>query len=245
MYFNQWKDWFQFNAGHFSHINWEQEDGLSPQEKSVVAQSLQQFQRGENSEGKHLFQFARQTGDESYLEAIKLFIKEEQTHAAGLGKYLDKNQIPKIKKHWVDGVFRFLRKLSGIENSIRVLLTAEIISKIYYGALHEATQSPILKLICSQILSDEVKHIHFQCYAINRFMKSKNQFSKKWSFIFQYVLLEGTVAVVWWHHRKVLRAGKLSFAEFRKKNRELFFECAEMINGKRRIPDALTTYNRA
>lgn len=246
MHFNEWKEWFAFNAGHFAHINWEQEDKLTAAEKKLIAKSLQQFQRGENSEGKHLYQFARHTGDVSYAAAIKLFIKEEQTHAVVLGKYLDKHHIPRIKNHWVDGVFRFLRKLSGIENSVRILLTAEIISKAYYAALQRATGSSILKLICEQILCDEIKHIHFQCCALGRFTANKHPASRAFFCFLHYILMEGTIAIVWSHHRKVVSAGNLSFAAFRKHNRQLFFECVKMINGKKEIPSAITLHhNRA
>ncbi|MBI3720694.1 MAG: ferritin-like domain-containing protein [Sphingobacteriales bacterium] len=239
MHFKLWKEWFQFNATHFSQINWEGPDELTVKEKQLITSSLQQFQKGEHSEGKHLYQYAKSTGDLSYVDAIKLFIKEEQTHALVLGQYLDKQSILKINHHWVDNVFRFLRKLAGIKVSIRVLLTAEIISMVYYAALHNATQSNILRLICNQICSDEIKHIHFQCYAIKQFSAQQRSIIKKAIYWLQYILLKGTVVIVWWHHGAVMKKGGLSFRNFNSQCSQLYNQCAEMIIGKIQIPPAV------
>jgi hypothetical protein len=76
-----------------------------------------------------------------------------------LGRYMDKENIPKIREHWLVNIFRWLRKRAGLENTLTVLFTAEIISKVYYKALANATQSDILKKICTQILYDEDFHI--------------------------------------------------------------------------------------
>src|SRR6476620_3746422 len=94
---------------------------------------------GYNSEGKHLYSFAKRFPDPGYLECIRLFIPEEQMHAKVLAKFMKKHDIPQIKNHWTDSVFRWLRKLAGIENTVRVLLVAEIIAKVYYKGLKQAT----------------------------------------------------------------------------------------------------------
>ena len=70
MYFQQWKDYFIFNQQHFAHINFNDTDLFCVQEQKRFAASLQQFQKGEHSEGKHLLHYARQYGDPSYIEAI-------------------------------------------------------------------------------------------------------------------------------------------------------------------------------
>lgn len=243
MHFSQWKEWFQFNSTHFSQISWDGPDELTVKEKQLITTSLQQFQKGEHSEGKHLYQYAKSTGVTSYVEAIKLFIKEEQTHALVLGRYLDMHHITRIKHHWVDNVFRFLRKLAGIKVSIRVLLTAEIISMVYYAALHNATQSNILRIICNQVCSDEIKHIHFQCYAIKHFSVKQNQTARQIIYWLQYFLLKGTVVVVWWYHGNVMQKGGLSFRHFNSQCFKLYSECAGMINGDIEIPPAIEESN--
>src|SRR4030088_3601474 len=111
MSFRSWRQYFHENQSHFSDIDWNAEDILTNEERNIIAGSIAQFQKGENSEGKHLFNHARKYSDPEYLECIKLFIREEQMHAKVLGRFMEKNKIPKIKKHWLDGIFRSLRKM--------------------------------------------------------------------------------------------------------------------------------------
>lgn len=187
---------------------------LTSKEKKIISKSIQQFQRGENSEGKSLFKYAKDFNEPFYVETIKLFIREEQTHAAVLGNFMKQNNIPKIKSHWVDNVFRKLRQLASLENSVTILITAEIIAAIYYQALRDATHSKNLKMICEQILIDEEMHINFQSYTLQIFYEKKSRFRKWTSRLFHRILMKGTILVVWLHHKKVYQAGGFSFKKF-------------------------------
>ena len=84
-----WKDHFISNTTHFDDINWNQDDRLTLIEKQNISSSLQQFQKGEQSEGKHFLSFAKTFPDPLYADTIRLFIREEQTHAYVLGKFMD------------------------------------------------------------------------------------------------------------------------------------------------------------
>jgi hypothetical protein len=229
MQFTHWKEYFLRNQDHFADIDLSVDDRLTAAEKKIITSSLQQFQKGESSEGKHLFLFAKAFSDPSYLECIKLFIPEEQTHAAVLKAFMNKHDIPIIRNHWVDGVFRWLRKLGGIANTVRVLLIAEVIAKIYYRALHSATGSVLLKKICEQILDDEDSHIRFQCEALHIFYQKKPVLYRLFIHWWQLTLMCGTIVVVWTHHRKVLSAGGLSFFSFIQKTLSLFFQSERII----------------
>lgn len=241
MYFKTWKEYFELNQTHFAHISFSKTDLFCVQEQKLYTSSLQQFQRGEHSEGKHLLRYAQQYGDPCYTEAIKLFIKEEQNHALVLGRFLDKHGIPRIKDHWVDGVFRFMRQLSGIENTITVLLVAEIISKVYYRALQKATSSELLQAICEQILKDEEKHLHFQCTTLKIMQSDSNKISKFLKAVYIKTVLTGTIVVVWKYHHIVLKNGGHSFLSFYRQNHQILTELLEMIKGQKEIPPALST----
>lgn len=212
--FQYWLNHFQNNQNQFEHINWELNEKLTSKEINIIESSIQQFQKGENSEGKHLIKYAKKYGDSTYLETIKLFIKEEQKHALVLGKFMKKNGIEKINTHWVDNVFRGMRKLTSLENSIIVLITAEIIASVYYIALKRCSNTKILKDICIQILKDEEMHINFQSYTLSQFYKNKSLIGKIYSRLFHKILMSGTTLVVWFYHRKVLRYGGFSFNHF-------------------------------
>ena len=106
--------------------------------------------------------YAARMGDSEYVDAVRLLIGEEQRHARELAKFLHLAGIPLAEITWADTAFRWLRKRAGIEVCVSVLLTAEIIAKVYYAALGKATASPVLRRICEQILQDEVEHVRFQ-----------------------------------------------------------------------------------
>ena len=93
--------------------------------------------------GKYILHCAREYAarrrTSAYAEVIELFVREEQRHARDLGRFMDVAGIPRRSRTWPDTVFRRLRQLGGLEISISVLITAEIIAKVYYAALREAT----------------------------------------------------------------------------------------------------------
>ncbi|WP_123040541.1 hypothetical protein [Cohnella candidum] len=133
--FYKWKDYFLENKVNLKLINWNDNYKLTDTERKTIVKSIQQFQLGENSEGKYLINSARKsrlrTHDHNYYDALIEFIGEEQRHARDLARFMRKQDIPLIRVHWIDQVFRRLRRLASLEISVLVLLTAEIIAKVY------------------------------------------------------------------------------------------------------------------
>lgn len=246
MDFSAWRFYFEKNRNHFSHINWNEGILLTDHEKKTVQLSLQKFQRGEHSEGKHFLKFAISLNDKEYLETVKLFIKEEQDHAAVLGKFMLLNAIPRLEKDWVDRTFRFLRKLAGLEGTVTVLLTAEIIAMVYYKALANTTGSVLLKELCRQVLKDEIRHLEFQSYALRVIYSNKTVLKIKFSRLLHTILMAGTIVVVWFDHRKVLKAGGYSFTEFFSAVWDEFRKCARMMRkGSYAVSQKILTSNVA
>jgi hypothetical protein len=232
MNFHVWHQYFLSNQNHFDHLDWNGNEPLSSEEKRVITSSIRQFQRGEHSEGKHFLQFAKTMNDKYYIEAVRVFIKEEQDHASVLGRFMDLNQIDKLNKDWLDSTFRWLRKLAGLEGTITVLLTAEIISMIYYKALNTATRSFLLQQICKQILIDEKMHLQFQGHTLQVLYKRKHRISVHFSRFLHKVLMAGTIVMVWIYHQKVLRAGHYHFFSFFAEVWKEFRKCKKMIKGE-------------
>src|SRR5689334_9746190 len=164
---HRWVDYFRRNAQSLMVIPWELGVELSPDEKRAIESSVPEFQLGESSDGLQFIEmaelYALRSGDVEYVRALKLFIREEQRHGRELGKVLDLAGIPRIKRSCSDAIFRWLRHRCGLGLSIAILVTAEIIAKVYYIAVRAATDSPPLRRLCDQILQDEVEHIYFQC----------------------------------------------------------------------------------
>ena len=229
MKFSIWYEYFKSNQDHFAQIDWRENASLTFDEKSIITSSIRQFQRGEHSEGKHFLQYAKSMKDQSYIQALQLFIKEEQDHAAVLGKFMDIHGIEKLKKDWLDNTFRWLRKLAGLECTITVLLTAEIISMVYYKALDLSTSSNLLQQICRQIIIDEEMHLRFQSFALRILYQRKSKFSVFLSRIFHKILMIGTIGMVWIYHVKVLKAGSYKFFSFFRSVFNEFNRCKRMI----------------
>jgi len=232
MEFLIWYEYFKDNQDHFYHLKWEEDELLTSSEKAIITFSIRQFQRGEYSEGKHFLQYAMRMDDQSYVFALKLFIKEEQDHAAVLGKFMDIQRIERIKEDWLDNTFRWLRKLAGLECTVTVLLTAEIISMIYYKALDAATSNKILQQVCRQILIDEEMHLRFQSFSLRILYQRKSKTSIALSRILHRILMSGTIVMVWLYHKKVLKAGNYHFFSFFRSVYSQFKRCERMIKEK-------------
>ena len=212
---DEWRLYYEQNARSLIDVPWQIGGDLTPDEIAAIATSLRGFQAGESSEGQHLYKYsktyAEQTGDASYLAAIRLFIAEEQRHARDLGRFLKLNNIALVHTTFTDIVFRKLRHLlGGLEMSIAVLVTAEIIAKVYYAALREATQSVLLRTICDQILRDELMHVRFQVEQLIILRKNRSPIGKAFTMGAQRFLYFGTTIVVGLLHYKAISRGGYS-----------------------------------
>lgn len=210
-----WRIHFERNAASLLPIPWDVGPDLTDEEISVIAASLQEFQAGEYSEGRHLYAFAQAyavtTGDYEYVRAIRLFIAEEQRHALCLARFLAINGIPLVDTTFKDWVFRRLRNLvSSLELSIAVLVTAELIAKVYYRVLREATQSVVLRRLCDQILSDEDAHVAFQCGHLRKLRAGRGPVALAATLAAHRLLFAGTLLLIGWSHRRVVRRGGLT-----------------------------------
>jgi hypothetical protein len=214
----QWGSYFRNNTLHLLPLPWDEGARLEPAEREAVAASVREFQLGESSEGRNLISAARAyaaaSGDAAYVDALLLFIAEEHRHARDLGRFLDLAGVPRAAHAWPDTVFRWLRRGAGLEASIVVLVTAEVIAKVYYAALREATGSPLLRRLCDQILRDEVAHVHFQTERLAILRSRRRRHSVLASESLHRVLMFGTVFVVWHKHGRAMKAGGYSFGRF-------------------------------
>jgi hypothetical protein len=216
--FGSWANYFRSNIFSPTPIPWNDTYRLSEAEKQAVSRSIQQFQLGEGSDGHHFRQcaeaFCARNGESSYPEAQSLFIAEEQRHSADLGRFMERQGIPLLEKHWVDGTFRRLRKLAGLEICAFVLVTAEIIAVPYYHALRGATESPLLRALCTRILRDEAAHLQFQAETLAMIRGPRGK-CRAWLLTQAHSLfLLGAVLVVWQQHRAVFRHAGYTLRDF-------------------------------
>src|SRR5262249_15155537 len=144
--------------------------------------------------------------DAWFLPALDLFIAEEQGHSRLLGQFLDREGIPRLKRHWLNGVFRRIRKLAGLELCTMTLVTAEVLAVPFYRALRDPTRSPLLRGICMRVLCDESAHLHFQALTLGLIRRPLGGKARAVRSFCHTVLFRGTALLLWQQHRPVFRA---------------------------------------
>jgi hypothetical protein len=147
-----WFVYFASNARRCRRIPWEAGAGITPAELVPIRRSLQAWQRGETSDGRHLraaaVSYAARIGDGDYPAAVELFIREEQRH--GLGRFLDLAGAGRRTFDWGDLLFRAARYgLAGMEAWTTPVVMVETLPLVYYQAIRRASGSPVLQFIRS------------------------------------------------------------------------------------------------
>jgi len=218
------KNWIEhFKANAFQQrVNWNLKPQLTGKERSTILHSLQAWQLGETSEGKNLIaastKYAEKIGDLHYVNAVRLFIKEEQKHGNNLGRYLDSIAEPRIHKDWGDTLFRKIRYLNtSMETWTLAVIVVESTAQLFYQSLKDATGCELLKQICTDILIDEAYHITFQTERLANIFYAKTLLGRNFRMGFYKLFFFCTSALVWFAHGKVFRAGGNTFSGYMRK----------------------------
>lgn len=184
-----------------------------------LGRSLAIFQLGESGGGSRLKRYARQITPldqfAGYQRAIDLFVAEEQSHAALLGRLLGHLRIPMLKKQWTNSIFRWLRNLVNLEFNIQVLLTAELVAEVYFGMLYLRSSDAAVCQVSHKLLRDEMKHLEFQRqFLAERLQELTPAARALWRVQFR-LIHRISAAIVSWDHRTCLRAMQVTPADFR------------------------------
>lgn len=235
-----WLSTFRQNLADPDGIPWHLTDHLTPEEIHAITPSIQQFQLGENSEGRRLIARAKEWtaryGMPELVPTLELFIREEQRHSAWLAAFMDRHHIPRTTHHWIDGAFRTIRNLAGLELSLRILSTAEVIAVPYYTALGRATGSPLLRALCDRILEDEDRHLAFQAGNFARFDANRSAAAAAAVRESHRTFAVNTVLIVWFSHGDVLRRGGYGFRAFLDHSLETFDRMTSPLPAPNRAP---------
>ncbi len=194
-----------------------------------LAASLAVFQLGESGGGTRLRRYAREVAPlenfHGYQRAMDWFIAEEQGHARLLARVVRHLGGTLLEKQWTNSVFRRMRFLVNLEFAVQVLLTAELIAEVYYGALLLRVDDPAVRVMARKILRDEMKHLAFQREFLSERLVTFSP-AGRWLWRLQFEVIHTiTAAVVAWDHRRCFRALGLGLREFEtraRKARETF-----------------------
>jgi hypothetical protein len=164
--FSRWIDHFEHNATVHARvdaaIDFDAECRLSDVVRRPLIASVRRFQLGESGDGAQLLRKAAQAGDHEYLSAARLFIAEEQQHAALLLRLLGYLGGEPMSSHWSDAIFVRLRRLMGLRTELMVLTVAEVVALSYYGGLAAAGPDSVVRTVAARIVDDEQAHVQFQ-----------------------------------------------------------------------------------
>ncbi len=216
---SEWIEYFKENAATRRPIPWALGASVTEAERSAITASLRAWQLGETSDGAHLLaaarHYAQSIRDTHFVEAVRLFITEEQRHGADLGRFLDVAGVGRAESDWGDSLFRAIRYAwPRMEVWATPVVMVETHAMVYYNALRRATRSPVLRAICEQILADEVAHIRFQCERLAILHRRRPRWLRRLTMSLHRVLFVGITLAVWVGHRRALRAGGYSFSRF-------------------------------
>jgi len=187
--------------------------------RAALAGSLPAWQLGETSDGSHLRKAARQyaltQSDPKFLEAVDLFIKEEQRHGAALGNWLDQVGIPRKSRDLGDSLFRICRyAIPNYAAWASVVVMVESMAEIYYAAVRRITPCMRLQTECERILRDEVRHIQFQCEHLAVTRRKLPRFIRRVLTVAELAFYMVVCAMVYALHGRVMRLGGLPPRKF-------------------------------
>jgi hypothetical protein len=213
-----WLDHFEYHSTRRCVLPASKPGDFTAYERRLIGDSIATFQLGENSDGGSFLRAAQhyeQQNDAAALARIvSLLIAEEQHHAALLGEFMDEHGIPRKHSDWTDHVFRRLRRLAGFELYLSVLVTAELIGKVYYRALEAATGSRQLQGLCRMIVADELAHVGLETDLLRAIYEKKSPLVRWLHTAALRTFFTGASLVVWVEHRRVLKSAGYSLDSF-------------------------------
>jgi hypothetical protein len=214
-----WLAYFRANAARRRPIPWDAGCDVAAAQLDPVARSLQGWQLGETSDGRHLraaaARHAARVGDPDLPAVIDLFIREEQRHGELLGRFLDRAGVGRVKADWGDFLFRAVRYcVTDMEAWTTPVVMVETLAVVYYNAVRRATDSPALRAVCAQILADEVPHVRFQCERLAALLHARPPWGRRLTMLCQRLFFLGVLVLVWLGHRRALRAGGYGWGRY-------------------------------
>src|SRR6266849_2925115 len=236
-----WYRHFLQNHDRLNALPWHDIYRLSVAERRLVARPIQQFQLGEWARGRGLVRRASShavfAADSRFLPALELFIAEEQGHSNILGRFLDREGIPRLPSHWLDRIFRRLRKLAGLEVCATVLVTAEVLAIPFYQARRDATRSHLLRSICMRILCDEAAHLNYQALTLGIIRRPLCERARGIHALFHSMLFHCTALLLWPQHHRLFQAAGWDSQRFWKEARSVFLRLQRRIQDVAQHPD--------
>lgn len=208
--FARWIEHFEQNAAVHAEVDaaieFDAKCQLPDGMRRPLIESVRRFQLGESGDGHQLLSKAAAAGDAEYLGAAKLFIGEEQQHAALLLRLLGYLGGEPMSRHWSDAVFVRLRRLMGLRTELMVLTVAEVVALSYYAGLAASGPDSVVRAVAARIVDDEHAHVEFQQQRLAAGFAASSRAIRWLAFCLWWVTAIGATTVVALDHGRLLDA---------------------------------------
>jgi hypothetical protein len=213
MHWTVWKRHFEDNRDRPYPQVERAGEYLPPAWRPALIHSLARFQVGEAGEGRiaqQIYRVQLAGIDDTYREALGLFVKEEGRHGRILGELVRALGGRLLGATWTERLFVFGRRLVGVRLKLLVLLAAEVIGIAFYGLLAKRLPDGQLRSALEQICADEADHLRFHC----DFFRTQTPGAGTRAFFQGVWWTVGSAAalVVLLDHRRTLRALSIPFS---------------------------------
>jgi hypothetical protein len=227
----RWLRHFETNRLNRPEPDWHLPSTEDPRTAAKLARSLSHFQLGESGEGTFLLAEACRAypDDPQYVEALQLFIREEQEHARLLGHLVARFKGEPTSRHWTHGCFSLLRRALGMQFELQILLIAEVIGTAYYRLLRAGARDPVLRQVCDLMLRDEAPHLVFHRQGFTERQAHWLPIERRlWAAQFQVFFL-AAIHAAWLDHGSALTAVGAKRRDFLRQARR---ECVTFLSSR-------------
>ena len=213
-----WLDHFEYHATRRCVMPEGAPEDLTPYEHRLIAESLAKFQLAEQLEAAALLRAARQHerahGAQPLARILQLLIAEEEHHVQLLGELMEQHGLMRARSNWIDRALRRGRRLVGFELHIALLITTELIAKVYLRALEAATGCRQLQTLCRILVADELAHVGFESDLLREIQARRRPLARVLVEPLQRLYFAGATTLAWVTHRRVLRAAGYHYGTF-------------------------------
>ncbi len=187
--------------------------------RTAITQSLPAQQLGQISSRNHLRaaagQYSLKTDNPEFRTAVEFFVREEQSHGSALAEWLDLIGIPRKSRNNRESLFRaYQHMIPSYALWVSVRVMAESMAEIYYAAIRRSGTPPLLKVLCEQILRDEIQKIRCQCEHLAVERRRVPSWLRRGLFLGEMVFYGAVCQAVWLSHGRLLNISGLPWKAF-------------------------------
>jgi hypothetical protein len=139
-------------------------DDLPDWMRAPIIASLQRFQIGETGEGTIARQIAESDDaaiDDTIVECVRLWIREEGRHARELNDMLAALDAKPLSRDVSQWLFKTARRALGVRTKLSTIFVAEVVGLVFYELVKDRVPSVAVSGLARALHEDESAHLDF------------------------------------------------------------------------------------